>query len=108
MQYEVNLTEQALMQIQETASYISKILLEPEAAKRWVDFLHKEIASLDTMPTRHPLTEEEPWHTHGIRKMIVKNFLVYHLIDEEQKQVSVTAVIYGGRDQRMALLDMEL
>lgn len=43
MQYEVSLTEQALMQIQETASYISKILLEPETAKRWVDFCIKKL-----------------------------------------------------------------
>lgn len=108
MQYEVKLTPQAVEQIQETVSYISHILLEPEAAKRWADILCKEISSLNSMPSRYPLTEEEPWRTYGIRKMTVKNFLVYYFVDEEQKRVSVTAVVYGRRDQIAALLDMSL
>lgn len=60
------------------------------------------------MPSRYHLAEEEPWHTKGIRKMSVKNFLVYYLIDEEKKAVWATAVIYGRRDQITALLDMSL
>lgn len=108
MQYEVKLTTQAVEQMQETVSYISHILLEPEIARRWSDLLQKEIASLNSMPARFPLTEEEPWHTYGIRKMTVKNFLVYYLIDKEKKVVSVTAVVYGRRDQFAVLLDMPL
>ena len=106
MEYEVTLTSQAMEQIQETVSYIAHILLEPEAASRWGDLLQKEIASLNFMPARYPLTEEEPWHSYGIRKMPVKNFLVYYLVDEEQKRVSVIAIIYGRRDQLAALLHM--
>ena len=60
------------------------------------------------MPSRYPPIEEEPWHTKGIRKMPVKNFLVYYLVDEEKKTVWVTAVVYGRRDQTAALLDMSL
>ena len=106
MRYEVKLTVQAIGQIEEAVQYISKILLEPETARKWADTLQCEIKKLDTMPSRYPLTEEEPWRTKGIRKMPVKNFLVYYLVDEEKKTVWVTAVIYGRRDQIAALLDM--
>ena len=57
------------------------------------------------MPARYPLTEGEPWRTKGIRRMPVRNFLVYYLIDEEAKTVWVTAVLYGRRDQIAALSD---
>lgn len=106
MEYVVKLTAQAISQIQETVSYISKVLLEPEIARKWANYLQKQISSLDILPARYPLTEEEPWHTRGIRKMPVKNFLVYYLIDDEQKTVLVTAVIYGRRNQLSALLEM--
>lgn len=105
MQYEVKLTPQAVEQIQETVSYISRILLEPEIAKRWADLLQKEILSLNLMPARYPLIEEEPWRTWGIHKMTVKNFLVYYLIDDVNKTVTITAIIYGRRDQLTALTD---
>ena len=108
MRYEVRLTIQAIGQIEETVQYISKILLEPETARKWADTLQCEIEKLDTMPSRYPLTDEEPWHTKGIRKMPVKNFLVYYLVDEKKKAVWITAVIYGRRNQIAALLDMSL
>ena len=107
MDYKVTLTPQAIDQIHEIVIYISHTLQEPEIAKHWVDFLYKEISGLNFMPSRYPLTDEEPWGTNGIRKMPVKNFLVYYLIDEEDRSVSVTAVIYGRRDQLAALADMK-
>lgn len=108
MRYEVKLTAQAIGQVEETVQYISKILLEPETARKWADTLQCEIGKLDSMPSRYPLTEEEPWRRAGIRKMPVKNFIVYYLIDEEKKAVWITAVIYGRRDQIAALSDMSL
>lgn len=107
MEYEVMMTPQAVEQIRETVLYISHMLLAPETASRWVDFLQKAIASLNSMPSRYPLTEEEPWRTRGMRKMSVKNFFVYYLIDVDQKKVFVTAVIYGRRDQTAVLLSMQ-
>lgn len=108
MQYVVKLTAQAIGQIEEAVQYISKILLEPETAQKWADNLQCEIEKLNFMPSRYPLTEEEPWHTKGVRKMPVKNFLVYYLVDEKKRVVWITAVIYGRRDQIAALLDISL
>ena len=39
MRYEVKLTPQTFGQIEETVQYISKILLEPEIARKWADTL---------------------------------------------------------------------
>lgn len=47
MEYTVKLTFHAMEQIQEAISYISKSLMEPEIAKRWADYLQKEISSLN-------------------------------------------------------------
>ena len=86
MRYEVKLTAQAIGQIEEIVQYISKVLFVPETARKWADALESEIAKPDFMPSRHSLTEEEPWYTKGIHKMPFKNFLVYYLIDEDKKQ----------------------
>lgn len=106
MEYQVSLTPQATEQMHQTMLYIAKTLQAPQTAKRWADLLYKEIAGLNFMPSRYSLTDEDPWRTYGIHKMPVKNFLVYYLIDEESKNVSVTAVIYGRRDQLTALANM--
>lgn len=106
MPYEIKLTSQAIEQIEEIVQYISKVLLVPETAQKWADTMQSEIVMFGFMPSRYPLTEEEPWHTKEIHKMTFKNFLVYYLIDEDRKVVWVTAVIYGRRDQLVAMSDM--
>ena len=106
MQYSVKITPSAIGQIQETVAYISKVLLSPQTAIAWSNYLQKEIASLDNMPAKFPLVDIEPWKTNGIHKMDVKNFIVYYLIDESKKTVWVTAVIYGKRDQISSLKNM--
>ena len=106
MRYEVKITPFAVDQISKTVEYISKELLVPETAKAWSDHLEKEIKSLDTMPARFPLTDREPWRSKGIRKMQVKNFIVYYFTDDDKKTVWVISVVYSRRDQLNALKNM--
>ena len=72
-----------------------------------LDTLEKELLSLSRLPNQVALTEEEPWHSAGIRKLSVKNYLVYFWVDEDQKQVQITAVVFGQRDQRNVLQNMK-
>lgn len=106
MDYKVKLTDHAVAQLQEAVIYISKVLQASTVAKRWAARIKKELASLSTMPARYPLTEEEPWHTEGIHKMSVENFLVYYWIDEAKKIVWITAIVYARRDQLRVLREM--
>ena len=97
--YKVKITPQASAQLLELFSYISNVLKEPVTAERLLNELQKSILSLATMPKRVPLVDAEPWKSRGIRKLAVKNFMVYFWVYEEQKQVHVIAVIYGKRNQ---------
>ena len=106
MDYKVKLTDHAVAQLQEAVIYISKVLQASTVAKHWAARVKKELASLSTMPARYPLTEEDPWHTEGIHKMSVENFLVYYWINEEKKIVWITAIVYARRDQLRVLREM--
>ena len=107
-EYKVKITPQASAQMLEIFSYISDTLKEPVAAERLFDELQKSILSLDTMPKRVALVDEEPWQSYGIHKMPVKNFLVYFWVNDEQKEVHITAVIYGRRDQLEQLKQLDM
>lgn len=106
MDYRVKLTDHAISQLQETVRYISKVLQTSTVAKHWAARIKKELASLRTMPARYPLTEEEPWHTAGVHKMSVENFLVYYWINDAKKAVWITAIVYARRDQLRALREI--
>ena len=108
VEYKVSIGEQAEAQLSELYHYIRDALQAPRTADNMLTLLEKEIRSLSFFPNRYELTEEEPWHSLGVHKVTVKNYLVYYLVDEETQTVYVTAVIYGGRDQAKQLSDMDL
>lgn len=107
--YTVKVTSQAESQMQEIIYYITHSLNAPDAAFSLLDVLEESFLSLSQFPQRVSLVNEEPWHTDGIRRLPVKNFLVYFWIDEDNMRVQITAVIYGKRDQirQMSQMDME-
>lgn len=104
--YFVKVTTQAEEQMREIVQYIASELKAPNAALHLLDTMEEAILSLSQFPQRIALTEEEPWHSYGIHKMPVKNFLIYFWIDEENDKVQITAVIYGKRDQIKQLSQM--
>lgn len=104
--FQVKITDYAQTQLKEITQYISHELENPEAALHTLDILEKSISSLSQLPERVARTEEEPWHSLGIHKLSVKNFLVYFWIDKKHYKVQVTAVVYNKREQKTQLSQM--
>lgn len=106
--YEVKVTRQALEQMRKILHYISYDLMNPEAAENLLNDLKLAIIKLAVLPKKHSLIAEEPWRSEGLRKFEVKNFLIYHWVDDEYNKVHVTAVIYIKRDQIEQLKNMDM
>ena len=104
--YEVRISKQAERQLKEIIQYISYTLQAPGTAETMLDLLERGILSLSSFPNRIPLTQDEPWHSQGIHKMVVKNYLVYFWVDENNQTVHIIAVVYGRRDQKQLLAHM--
>lgn len=106
--YNVKITSQAEEQMQETIYYIAHELKAPDAALHLLDALENSFVSLTHFPQRVALMDEEPWHTNGIHRLPVKNFLVYFWIDEDNLRVQIIAVIYEKRDQLRQLSQIDM
>lgn len=106
--YEIKITRQAQEQMTEIVDYISLELFAPGTAGNLLDKMENSIMALAEFPERNQLIEEEPWRTEGIRKIIVNNFLVYYWINNAERKVHVTAVIYAKRNQVEQLSKMKM
>ena len=98
--YKVIITPEAQDDIRSSVMYIARELANPKAAIALQEEFRKEIISLDTMPLRYNVVEEQPWRALGVRKVKVKNHYVYYITDDETKTVSIIAVIYVRMDQQ--------
>ena len=108
MIFYVAYSAEARQDLRDIYEYIAYELLVPETAAGQTERIMKAIRSLEQMPMRHRLYEEEPWHSQGIHKLPVKNYLVYFWVDEEAKKVQVIGIIYGRRDQRHQLSNLDM
>ena len=106
--YSVFVTPQALRHMAEIRQYVSGTLQAPDTARALLQTLREEMRALSSLPNRFPLTEEEPWRSNGLHRMLVKSFLVYYWVDEEQQAVRIIAVLYARRDQKQALRSLDL
>ena len=70
--------------------------------------IFNKITKLSSFPKKHALIDEEPWRTEGVRKIVIKNFLIYYWVDDENNRVQVTTVIYSRRDQIRQLSNMDM
>ena len=73
-------------------------LLVPEIAAVQLGRIRKKVRSLDFVPARYALVEWEPWHSMKMHQLPVDNYIVYYLVDDKERAVTVVRIFYGGRD----------
>ena len=103
----IKYTETAEKELDDIFDYIANTLLEPKTAHDLVSLIIKEVLSLDEMPFRQRLYEDEPWHSKGLRVLTVKNHLVFFLPVESDNTVYIVRIMYGGRDINYLLNDLQ-
>ena len=104
--YKVIILPEAQKDIQEIIIYIAKELYAVQAALELHTEFYKAINSLSSMPKRINLVSSQPWKNIGVRRIQVKNYYIYFLVDDENLTVKVNAVIYMGRKQSKYLKKM--
>ena len=89
-QYKVEITKEALQDMEDIYNYIAIDLLAPDNA------IADEILTLDTFPERFRIMDSEPEKRMELRRMLVDNYSVFYTIRDER--VIVTDVLYMASD----------
>lgn len=98
--YRIIITDHALESMREIRDYIALELYNPAAAVEHLREFRKQIKKLlSDNPDKFRAIDEQPWGDEGVRKFRVKNYYIYYWINDDDRTVYVTDVIYVGRDQ---------
>ena len=87
--------------------YIAYVLSSTTAANATASRIMQGVRSLEALPERNPLYQEEPWLSLGIRVLSIKNYLIFYTVNAETDTVTVARIIYGGRDLSKQLENTE-
>ncbi len=95
-QYKVEITKEALQDMEDIHNYIAIDLLSPENAIGQYNRIADEILKLDAFPERFRIMDSEPEKKMELRRMLVDNYSVFYTIRDER--VIVTDVLYTASD----------
>lgn len=95
-QYKVQITDKALADMEEIYNYIAIQLQAPENAIRQYNRIAKAIEELNIFSKKARLMESEKERTIGLRQLVVDNYSVFYVVENER--VIVMRVLYSASD----------
>jgi plasmid stabilization system protein ParE len=84
--------------LDENYNYISNKLENPMAADRLIIEAKKKLIEVRNNPTHRPLVNDEYLANLGYRLKNVKNYILFYIIDDENKHIKIVRFLYGKRD----------
>ena len=94
--YTVEITNEALADMEQLYNHIAYVLQAPENAMDQYKRIADAILTLDTMAERICIMESEPERSKEMRRLLVDNYSVFSVIQGDK--VIVTDVLYSASD----------
>lgn len=106
--FKIIITPDAEADLYEITKYIAYTLSAPDVAVKYARTIRNEIQKLAYTAMSFATVEPEPWHSQGLRKIIVKNYYIYYIPNESTLTVHILNIIYARRDQLKILNKINL
>lgn len=98
MKYDVEITDKANEDLRNIYEYIAFELCSVNNAIRQLTRLESHILNLESFPEKYRRYPKEPWYSNKLRIMPVDNYVVLFIVENIDKKVTVTRVMYAGRN----------
>ena len=106
--YNLIILPEAQQDIRNIVLYIARNLAAPQVALNLQEEIQKCINSLSEMPKRYKTVDQQPWKDSGVRRIIIKNYYVYYVVDDKSMTVKIIAVIYTRMNQENQMSDRKM
>ena len=101
--FDIYITTPAENDLRDIAKHIATQFNAPITAKNMIHSIKAAIANLETTALAHPLVRDDRLAAIGYRFLSVKNYIVFYVVNEKEKQVDVDRILYSRRDWRNLL-----
>lgn len=101
--YKVQLSIQAKNDYKSIIRYIKYELLEPIIAEKYAKLIKNELNSLEYQPQKFAIIDYDIIKKYNFRKLIIKNYIAFYRINEDEKIVNVERILYNGTEWKNKL-----
>ncbi len=101
--YSLKFTPKAMEDLEGIFMYISNYLFSSEAAEKLIDKIEESIMRLKSFPYSCSFVLDEPLKKRGYRKLIVDHYMVFYLVNEQERQVVIMRILFGASNYKTIL-----
>lgn len=94
--YKLKFSRIASKDLDDIYNYINDNLKEHEKAEKIYDKIRDEIKKLEYFPKRHQVIKLKDNPYNYARMLIIDNYIVFYIVREEEKVVSIRRILYGA------------
>ena len=98
MDFKIITTLKADADLKNILNYISENLAAPNAAKSFYDNVRFCYNNISTNPYMYAVCDDLLLKVKKYRKAVIKNYLMFYQVDEENKTIYICRFIYGRRN----------
>jgi len=103
MSYSLSITDLAEEDILASVTYIADVFKNPVAANNLLDEIESCEKILEETPNIYPFVRDEYLARKGVRYAVIKNYLLFYTVDEDDKTVNVVRFLHGRRNWKNIL-----
>ena len=96
--YKIRLSIKAKDDLKNIVFYIKNELHEPIIATKYFQFIKKELQTLEFLPQKYAIIDDDIIKNLQIRKLNIKNYIVFYRIDEQKNIVNIERILYNASD----------
>ena len=100
MKYKIVRTDKADEQLREIIFYIADDSGNMDVALKYLDKVEKAINSLEDFPMSGSVPRYSILRRRGYRVLIVEKHLIFYKVDENEKTVTIYAVVDGRQEYK--------
>ncbi len=94
--YKIKFSKEARNDYFDIIRYIKYSLVEPTIANKYSILINEEIEKLAYNPHRFAVVDIKVKNYSKIYKLIIKNYIVFYRISENNKIVNIERILYGA------------
>ena len=98
MTYDIHIAAEAKTDLRSIYRYIAFELNSAKNASGQIKRLEKAIKSLNKMPERYRVYDQEPWKSQNLRILSVDKYLIFYIPNNDKRIVTIMRIMYGARD----------
>lgn len=103
IKYKVEISNQAKKDLKDVLIYIKDNLHEPNISKNIYKKIIDKINSLEINPKKYQMLNHIVIKNAEVRKITLKNYLIFYKIYEKEKEVQVLRILHNKRNWKELL-----